>query len=76
MCFWMSLVPFTFWVTVGYFVLFSSRKAEGGIRIFGVILSVWIFLLAVGFIICGIYMTNMGLCPTDVANKVVRYLAR
>jgi len=76
MCFWFSLIPFTFWVTVGYFVLFSSRKTEGGIRVFGIILAIWIFLLAIGVVICGIYITTTGLCPTDVANKIVRYLAR
>ena len=76
MCFWFSLIPFTFWVTVGYFVLFSSRKSEGGIRAFGTILSVWIFLLAIGFIICGIYMTSSGHCPMDTAQKILDYLAR
>jgi hypothetical protein len=45
-------------------------------RVFGIILSIWIFLLAIGFIVCGIYVTNSGLCPTDVVNKVIRYLAR
>ena len=76
MCVWFSLVPFTFWVTVGYFVLFSSRKSEGGMRVFGVILAVWIFLLAAGFIVCGIYMTSTGQCPTDMVHKILNFLAR
>lgn len=76
MCFFFSLIPFTFWVTVGYFVLFSSRKSEGGIRVFGMILSIWIFVLAIGFIICGIYMTSTGQCPTDVLGKIMGYLMR
>ncbi|UCC80647.1 MAG: hypothetical protein JSW64_04610 [Candidatus Zixiibacteriota bacterium] len=76
MCFWCSLIPFTFWVTVGYFVLFSSRKSEGGMRLFGVILSIWLFIVAIGFIICGIYMTSTGQCPTDVINRVMEFLTR
>ena len=76
MCVWFSFIPFTFWVTVGYFVLLSSRKSERGIRIFGLILAIWIFLLAAGFIICGIHMTNTGQCPTDVVNKIFEYLTR
>jgi len=76
MCFLFSLVPATFWITVGYFVLFSSRKSEGGAKIFGVILSIWIFIVAIGFMVCGIYMTVSGQCPTDVIDKVLKYLAR
>jgi hypothetical protein len=45
-------------------------------RIFGLILSIWIFLLAAGFIICAIHMTNTGQCPTDVVNKIFEYLTR
>jgi len=29
MCFIFSFVPATFWAIIGYFVLFSSTKAEG-----------------------------------------------
>jgi hypothetical protein len=76
MCFFFSLIPATFWVTIGYFVLFSSRKSEGGIRTFGFILSIWIFILAIGFIICGIYMTSTGQCPTDLVGKVMEILSR
>jgi hypothetical protein len=33
MCFFVSLIPATFWVLIGYFVLFSSAKVVGGIGV-------------------------------------------
>jgi hypothetical protein len=45
-------------------------------RIFGLILAIWTFLLAGGIIICAIHMTNTGQCPTDVVNKIMEYLTR
>ncbi len=63
MCFLISLIPATFWVVVGYFVLFSSTKAEGGISKFGRILAVWIFIIASFFPLMGAYVTLSGLCP-------------
>ena len=46
MCFLFSLLPATFWVVIGYFVLFSSAKAGDGIRTFGRVLAIWIFVIA------------------------------
>ncbi len=64
MCFLFSLLPATFWLIVGYFVLFASSKtAVGGIRIFGWILAIWIFVIAAIFLIGGAYVTLAGLCP-------------
>ncbi len=63
MCFFISLIPATFWVVVGYFVLFSSTKAEGGISKFGRILAIWIFISASFFPLMGAYVTLSGLCP-------------
>ena len=63
MCFFMSFVPATFWVVVGYFVLFSSTKAEGGIRKFGRILAIWLFILAALFPVMGAFVTLSGFCP-------------
>jgi hypothetical protein len=40
MCFFISFIPATFWINVGYFVLFSSSKTNGGIRIFGQALAI------------------------------------
>jgi len=58
-------MPATFWLVIGYFVLFSSRKAEGFIQKFGKILATWIFIVALFIVICGIYMTLSGNCPIE-----------
>jgi len=65
MCFMFSFIPATFWVVVGYFVLYSSTKAEGGVRKFGQVLAAWTFIVAAVILICGAYMTLSGCCPID-----------
>ena len=69
MCFFFSFVPATFWAIVGYFVLFSSRKAEGNVKTLGQVLAVWTFVLAVMIPIVGAYVTIAGLCPIDAMLK-------
>lgn len=67
MCFLFSLGPATFWVVVGYFVLYSSTKAEGNVQKFGTGLAIWIFVIASFIPIMGAYLTLSGLCPlTDI----------
>ena len=52
MCFIISLIPASFWVIVGYFVLFSASKTDSsGIRAFGQILAVWTFVIAAAIVI-------------------------
>jgi hypothetical protein len=63
MCFAFSLIPATFWLVIGYFVLFVSTRADGGVRRFGGILAAWIFLVAALIPIMGAYVTLSGLCP-------------
>ena len=63
MCFFVSFLPATFLVTIGYFVLFSSSKADDGIRTFGRVLAIWIFVIAAFIPIAGAYVTLAGLCP-------------
>ena len=63
MCFFASLIPATFFLVLGFFVLFASAKAEGGIRTFGRILAVWIFLIALLLPIGGALVTLSGECP-------------
>ena len=70
MCFFFSFVPATFWAIVGYFVLFSSRKAEGNVKKLGQGLAIWTFVLAVMIPIVGAYVTIAGLCPIDAILKV------
>ena len=63
MCFVFSLLPATILVVIGYFVLFSSGKAEGGIRRFGQVLAIWIFVIALFPPLAGAYLTLSGQCP-------------
>jgi hypothetical protein len=72
MCFLFSFVPATFWVVVGYFVLFSSTKTEGGIRTFGQILAIWIFVIAAVLPMMGAYVSLAGLCPIDAVMETLR----
>lgn len=65
MCFFFSLIPATFWLVVGYFVLFASVKADGGMRTFGRILAIWIFVIATVIPLMGAYVTLAGLCPFE-----------
>jgi len=65
MCFFFSLMPATFSLVVGYFVLFSSTKAEGGVKTFGVILAIWIFIITAFIPIAGAYVALSDLCPLE-----------
>jgi hypothetical protein len=66
-------VPATFWVVVGYFVLFSSTRAEGKLQKFGRGLAIWIFVLASFIPVMGAYMTISGLCPLTGIFQAVSY---
>ncbi len=66
MCFFISILPATFWAVVGYLVLFLSMKADGVIKKLGQILAIWAFVIAVMLPIAGAYMTLAGLCPIDM----------
>ena len=65
MCFFFSLIPATFWVVIGYFVLFASTKAEGAIQKFGQTLTIWIFVIAALLPAAGAYVTYADLCPIE-----------
>ena len=69
MCFMFSLIPATIYVTIGYFVLFSTGKVDGVLQKFGQILAIWIFIVALFFPICGAYASLSGKCPI---NKVMQ----
>ena len=73
MCFAISLIPATFWLVIGYFVLFVSNRAEGGVRRIGRILAAWIFLIAALIPLMAAYVTLAGLCP--VAELLQRCLS-
>jgi len=65
MCFFFSVLPATVWVILGYFILFSSTKAEGSIRTFGRILAIWVFVIAAFFPLMGAFVTLADLCPIE-----------
>ncbi len=63
--FFFSLMPATFLVTLGFFVVFAAAKAEDGIRTFGRVLAIWIFIVALVPPSAGAYVTISGLCPIE-----------
>ncbi len=65
MCFFFSLIPATVWAVVGFFVLYVSTKAEGGLSKFGRALAIWAFVIAALFPLAGAYVTLAGLCPME-----------
>ncbi len=71
MCFIFSLIPATIFTVIGYFVLFSSTKAEGAVQKFGQILAIWVLIVALFFPIMGLYVTLSGLCPIEEMMKTM-----
>jgi hypothetical protein len=63
MCFFFSLIPATVWLVIGFFVLFASNRAEGGLQKFGKILGIWAIIIASLFPIGGAYVSVTGICP-------------
>ena len=64
MCAFMCFIPATIFLTISYFVLLSSEKAESSnIKTFGKVVTVLLWAIAVMVIICGIYMGVSGKCP-------------
>lgn len=63
MYFFFSLIPATLAVVLGYFILFSSGKAQGAVKALGRILAIWVFVLAAIFPVAGGYATYADLSP-------------
>ena len=63
MCFFMSFMPATFWAVIGYFILFSSTKAEGAVKTFGQVLAIWVFVIVACILMAGAYITIADMCP-------------
>jgi uncharacterized membrane protein (DUF485 family) len=72
MCFFFSFMPATFWTIVGYFILFSTTKAEGRIKTLGQVLAIWAFIIAGFILLAGAYITFAGLCSFDAAMACFR----
>ena len=71
MCFFFSLIPATVWAVIGFFVLFTSTKAEGGLRKIGQVLAIWAFVIAALFPLGGAYVTLAGLCPMEAMMETM-----
>ena len=65
MCFFFSLIPATVWAVIGFFVLYVSTKADGGLSKFGRALAIWAFVIAALFPLAGAYVALAGLCPME-----------
>lgn len=63
MSFFISLIPATIFLIIGYFVLFSATRAEGGVKRFGNILATWMFVLAGGVVVGGLAAPALGINP-------------
>jgi uncharacterized membrane protein len=72
MCFFFSFMPATCFLVVGYFVLFSSMKAEGVVKKFGQVLAVWLFVIATIIPVAGAYITISDMCPLEQIFEVVQ----
>jgi len=70
MCFFISLLPATIWAVIGYFVLFSSTRAEGRVQTLGHWLAIWIFFIAVLIPFVAAYITLAGFCPIGAMMQV------
>ena len=69
MCFFISLMPATFWTIVGYFILFSSTKAEGRVKTLGQTLAAWAFIIAGFIVLAGAYVTATGMCSMEMLSQ-------
>jgi hypothetical protein len=65
-----GLIPATLLTVIGYFVLFSSIRTEGGVKTFGQVLAVWLFVLAAVPVLAGAYATYAGLSPADAMRSM------
>jgi len=61
MLFFFSLIPATVLVVIGYFVLFASTHAEGGVRTFGKFLAMWLLFLGAVVVLGGLLAPALGI---------------
>lgn len=66
MCLFFSFMPATFWVIVGYIILYSSTKAEGRVKTLGQALAIWTFIIAGFIVLAGAYVTAIGMCSMEM----------
>ena len=71
MCFFFSLMPATICATIAYFVLLAASKADDGIKTFGRVLAIWLFVIAAFIPTIAAYVSLAGLCPMDDILKTL-----
>lgn len=65
MYFFVSLIPATLAVVLGYFILFSSTQTQGAVKTLGRVLAVWVFVLAALLPVAGGYATYADFPPVS-----------
>ncbi len=65
MYFIFSLLPATVFAVLGYLVLYCTTRSEGGVRAFGQVLTVWVFIIALLFLLTGAYISIAGFSPLE-----------
>ena len=63
MYFFVSLIPATIWAVLGYFLLFTSARAQGPMQVLGRVLSIWVLVIAALFPAAGAYAMFADLSP-------------
>jgi hypothetical protein len=66
-----SLIPATTLLVVGFFVLFTSTRAEGALRHFGQYLAIWHLFLA-GVLVLGGLLASIGVMPDPISSMMDR----
>ncbi len=66
-----SLVPATTLLVIGFFVLFTSTKAEGVLRRFGQYLAIWHLFLAGVLVFGGLLASIVGM-PNPISSVMDR----
>lgn len=66
----LSVIPATLWVVLGFFILYTSTKAQGQLQTFGRILAIVVFVIGASFPMLGAYATFAGLAPMEAMESM------
>ena len=78
MIFLFSLIPATALVVVGYFVIYTATRGEGGLKRFGKYLGVWLLFLAGVSILGGLFASTLGIQGSmgDMVGEIGQHMER
>ena len=65
MYFTSTLLLATVFAVLGYLTLYCSIRSEGGVRTLGRVLAVWVFVVALLFVLTGAYFSITGYSPLE-----------